>query len=60
VDSIHNLASTLGVTRAELVETAIAKMSTQAEQNRVETIKEIRECIQEADTRLARLERGQA
>jgi hypothetical protein len=58
--AIAALAGKLSVSHGELIETAVARMQTDYEDNQIETIKEARECIREADTRLERLERGQA
>ncbi len=58
--AITALAGKLSVSNAELIETAVARMQADVTEQQIETIKEARECIREADTRLERLERGQA
>lgn len=58
--AITALAGKLSVSNAELIETAVERMQTDYNDNQIETIKEARACIREADTRLERLERGQA
>jgi len=59
-DAIRALAGKMSVTNAEVLETAVARMASDVDDGMIETIKEARECIREADTRLQRLERGQA
>ena len=58
-DAIRALAGKMSVSNAEVLETAVARMATDVSDGQIETIKEARECIREADTRLARLERGE-